>query len=139
MKYYTQDPGFRIVALRDHQLKDRMIYRRLWADAMRLDPVIGSRRKWRAEAEKLDWLDGCFLFEDGSPYRLTRPAFEVFDLSNRWWSTYRQADATGRRPKHHVRAWEKLRRTHLIIEVWRIEGTYPDHRPNPPGEHRYRR
>lgn len=139
MKYYTENPGYRITALRDEEFKDRTTYRRVWIDAMKLDPIIGSRRNWRCEGEKLDWLDGCFYFADGKPYRLTTPGHVVFSDCNRWWSEYRKADATGRRPRHYLRCYEKLRRTHLIIEVWKLEGAFPVIGANPPRGARYLR
>lgn len=125
MKYYAELPDIRFIAYRDSELKDRAVYRRIWSDAMKLDPVIGSRRNWRKEAEKLDWLEGCFVFADGCPFSLERPAQEVFDIGNRWWSQYVKTDASGRRPNHYMRCYEKVRRTHLIVEVWKWEGKFP--------------
>lgn len=127
MNYYEEEPDFRLIALPDWQIRRRIIYlNQVWRPARDLHPYIGSRRKWRQEIERLEWVEGCVVYPDGTPCHLDPPAYDLFELGNRWLSDFLKADPTGRRPLRYKRHWEKLRRVHLVIGLWRAEGNFPD-------------
>ncbi|MEM9234000.1 MAG: hypothetical protein AAGA69_07130, partial [Pseudomonadota bacterium] len=105
----------------------RIIYlNQVWRPARALHPLIGSRRKWREECERLDWCEGCIVYPDGTPCRLDPPAYDIFERGNKWMSEFLRADHTGRRPLIYKENLERVRRVHLVIELWKAEGNFPD-------------
>ena len=119
--------GFRLVAFRDAEINTPNVYiNEVWRPVRALDAVLGGRRKWIAQVDRLHDFADRLDWPSGLPFPMPDTLALFSDPDNRWHSLFVRTDKSGLRPKSISICTARLRLYALVCGLHRAEGTFPE-------------